>query len=91
MNTLTTVHNNGIVNRVQIVEAVDDQGNKTQVQLIWNGLIQCTVVGQNEEPIVHGAHANKWSIRDFRAIYLDGIMIVKRGRVWPRKRWFDIF
>ncbi len=85
MNLLTTIHNNGIVNRVQIVDNVNQPDNKTQTQLIWNGQIHCIVVGLNTDAAVYN-EANVWLIKDFRAIYLDGIMIVKDGRVFPPRR-----
>jgi hypothetical protein len=82
MNILTTVYRNGIVNQVQIVEDLDDQDNKTHTQLIWNGQIRAMVVGLNREPSEHGG-----TIKNYKAIYLNGIMIVKHGKVWPRRWW----
>lgn len=86
MNLLTTVYNNGIVNQVQITNDLDDLDNQTLVQLIWNGKIQAIVVGLNHEPHEYGG-----DIKNYRAIYLNGIMIVKHGEVWPRpKKWWHI-
>ena len=82
MNILTTVHNNGIVNQCQIIHDLDDPDNKTQVQLIWNGEIHATHIGLNSEPGPHGG-----KIKNYRAIYLDGIMVVKNGKPYPRKWW----
>lgn len=84
MNTLTTVHKNGIVSRYQIVNDVSDPGNKTQTQLIWNDEIHCIVIRLNTDPVIHDDKQNVWSICDYRAIYLDNILIVKGGKVWPR-------
>jgi len=89
MNILTLVHKNGVVNQVQIVNDLEDEENKTQTQLIWNGQIHCTVVGLNNKPSVHNNMQNIWRIDDYRAIYLNGIMVVKHGKVWPRKKWFQ--
>ncbi len=83
MNILTLVHINGIVNRYQIVNNLNDISNKTQTQLIWNGQIHCTIIGLNQEPLNYNEQ-NKWLIKNYRAIYLDNIMIVKSGKVWPR-------
>lgn len=85
MNLLTTVHNNGIVTVYQIAMNQHDAHNRTQVQLIWNEEIHCTIIGLNSEPDVHD-HKSIWSIRKYRAIYINGIMIVQHGRVWPKKR-----
>lgn len=90
MNILTTVHKNGIVNQVQIVSDDEDRQNKTLVQLIWNDEIHGTVVGLNKEPVTHSNCSNRWLIKDYRAVYINGIMIVKNGKVWPRRRWFGI-
>jgi len=89
MNFLTTVHNNGIVNRFQIVNNLEEPENKTQIQLIWNGQIHCTVIGWNSYPVLHSQRQNIWWIKDYRAIYLDSIQIVKHGKIWPRRKLLD--
>lgn len=92
MNILTCVHNNGIVNQYQIVEDLDDQENKTQIQVIWNGEVHCTVVGLNSFPVQHSSTANRWLIKNYRAIYLNGILIAKDGKVYPtKKRWWQFW
>jgi len=89
MNILTAVYDSGVVNQYQIVNDIDDQENKTQTQLIWNGQIHCIVVGLNENPTTYNTE-NKWMIKHYRAIYLNGIMIVKNGNVWPpKRRWWQ--
>jgi hypothetical protein len=87
MNLLTTVYRNGIVNQTQIVGDVDDPENRTLIQLIWNGKIQATDIGLNSKPSDHSG-----TIEDYRAIYLNGIMIVKSGKVFPRaKSWWQFW
>lgn len=82
MNTLITVHKNGIVNQFQISNTINDantgQENKNQEQVIWNGEFKAITFGVNEEP-----SELKGEIKDFRAIYLDGVLIVKNGNVYP--------
>lgn len=88
MNLLVTVHKNGVVNQFQIVENTRALADKTQVQLIWNDQIHCTIIGQNYTTTVHDTK-NRWLIKHYRAIYLNGIQIVKHGKVWPRQRFLD--
>jgi hypothetical protein len=90
MNLITLVHKNGIVNQFKITDNEKMPENDTLVQVIWNGQIHGTIVGLNEEPTKHSDFANTWLIKDYRAIYLNGVMIVKGGKVWPRKRWFGV-
>lgn len=89
MNLLTLVHKSGIVNQFQIVNDLEDTENKTQVQLIWNRQIHCTVIGLNQDPDVHNEQQNTWHIKDYRAVYLNGIQVVKHGKVWPRRKLLD--
>lgn len=88
MNILTLVHLNGIVNQYQVIQDLDDPDNLTLCQFIWNDMINCYVVGLNKEPIEHAPGKNTFHIKDYRAIYLNGIMIVKNGKVYPKKPWY---
>ena len=90
MNTLICVHKNGIINQYQIIGDANELDNNTLAQVVWNGQIHGTIVGLNKDPVRHSALQNTWLIKNYRAIYLNGIMIVKGGKVWPRKRWFNI-
>jgi len=80
MNTLLMVHNNGVVNQYEVVS-----DNDTLPQIIWNGHLHCTLREAGGKEHTYGTHS-QWSIKLFRAIYLNGVMIVKHGKVYPRKR-----
>ena len=83
MNTLTTVYKNGIVNHVNVCDdPAENNGNHTQ--LIWNGTLQYYTVGLNSKEIEDKCMI-KSDIKDYRAIYFNGIMVVKNGKVWPRQ------
>jgi len=86
MNLLTTVHNNGIVNQYQIVSECDDLENDTLVQIVWNNKFQGYILGLNPSP-----QKLQGSIKKYRAAYLNGVMIVKDGEVYPRKKRFGLF
>ncbi len=88
MNLLTTVNNNGIVSNFQIHDKSFDPENPTMIQLIWCDMIRCTCMGVNNEPVTYSSVSNTWYIKNYRAIYLNGIMIVKHGEVWPRRYWW---
>ena len=72
---ITTVHNNGIVN----VQGHYDDG----IQIIWNN--QLNLVSKTAKKY---EAFERCDIRKFRAIYVDGVMVVKNGKVWPRKSFF---
>lgn len=84
MNDILMVYKNGIINQYQISNG--DDNSKTLCQVVWNGMLQGTIHGMNREPTEHHATKNTWYIKDYRAIYLNGVMIVKDGEVYPKKK-----
>lgn len=87
-NLLMIVHKNGIVNQYQILGDIDKPENDTLVQVLWNGQIHGIIVGLNSEPTSHSDFSNTWLIKDTRAVYLNGVMIAKHGKAWPRNPWY---
>ncbi len=71
---VTTVYKNGIVN---VIKHYGDG-----IQIVWNGYLQLV----SKTAFDHNT-VEKCDIKNYRAIYVDGVMVVKNGRVWPRK-WF---
>ena len=100
MNKLTLVHNNGIVNVFQVSDYceldLDDENkmkikgcsspeklninNQTLNQIIWNNELKVVTYGLNNE-----ASEIVSNIKSYRAIYINGILIVKNGKVYPKK------
>ena len=87
MNRLTMVHKNGIVNDYEI-SPVDSLSNNNLVQLIWNDKINFKIKGLNCKGSVIENPSSNANISNYRAIYLNGIMIVKNGKVYPKKSWW---
>ncbi len=74
-HTVTTVHKNNIVN------VIKHHGDG--VQIIWRGTLNLV----SETALRHDT-VEKCDIKNFKAIYVDGVMVVKNGKVWPRS-WFN--
>jgi len=75
---VTMVHKNGIVN---VVKHYADG-----VQIIWRGNLNLV----SKTALDHDC-VEKVDIKNFRAIYVDGVLVVKNGKVWPRRSilsWF---
>jgi hypothetical protein len=90
MNLLTLVHKNGIVNQFQIKDSTEFSGaNLTLIQLIWNNKINYKIVGLNENELEEQCGETTSNIKDYRAVYLNGVLIVKNGNVYPKNSIID--
>lgn len=85
MNTLTTIHNNGIVNQCEITHHPNNKEDKNLTQVIWNGELRYHTIGLNS---VEDECLVSTPVENFRVVYLNGVMIVKNGKVWPRPTLF---
>ena len=85
MNRITLVTKTGIVNDYEILDG--DNGTNL-IQLMWNGEIRCTIKGLNPKSTL-GFKSIKMDshIRIYQSVYLNGIQLVRNGRMVDLPWW----